>query len=152
MLLLQRVGITLIGLVIVIVLMGAGQVTSRSNNDPGVGSVAYFPNLSRFAASINYEEGFEEGPDFQSIDDAVAWIAERAPVGYVTLGSSSPVVFRVGDAARDDVDVGEVIRDWPPSPDELRRLVADMDAVYKTSIADNSSEFPDHAIIERDGS
>lgn len=130
---------------------GAGALNNSEFDDSSrIGHVSYFPNLGKYATSINRETDVEEGPDFVSVEDAVAWISTRAPIGYVTLGSTKPTVFMIGETTETDTDDMEGSNPWPPRPEELQRLISDMESEYATAMAEESGEFPEKVVFERD--
>lgn len=130
-------------------------MTGQTNKpSEAIGYVSYLPNLRQFGTSIDRgsDHESETGPEFASIDKAVDWVSERAPVGYVLLGTVGQVVFGIGDTANDpDAEQVEGLRPWPPAPEELERLIAQMDVDYENAIAKPRGDFPDSVIIETEG-
>ena len=116
------------------------------------GYVSYFPNLRQFGTSIDRGSAAESetGPEFDSIDDAVAWVSERTRVAYVLFGTSESVVFGIGDAADPGAEQVDGLRPWPPDAGEVERLVAQMDVDYGRAMAKPQGNFPDSAILETD--
>jgi hypothetical protein len=94
-----------------------------------IASVARDPVTLRFDANwSDQDDRHEQGPEFESVSDAIQWARERAPVVIVVLGFTRPVVFSAGDRyeAGEDPE-SDPLPEWPPSEESLSRLLADTD-------------------------
>ena len=103
--------------------------SSSKHEHRRVGSVGRDPVTLRFVANWSDEaDNNEDGGEFESIDDAIAWARERAPKVIVVLGFTRPLIFSAGEVYEPGEEPDrDPLPQWPPSAELLSELLADTD-------------------------
>lgn len=85
------------------------------------------PSSMRFVALwADEKDNHEESPEFETVDEAVAWARAHASTVHVVLGFARPQVFSAGeryDAGEDPIN--DPLPQWPPPPEVREQLLAD---------------------------